>query len=381
MDFSSARLVPVAGTDGWLARVPGAIIWAPGDGEAVRELVAACLIAGSATELLRRTGAHLADPDAEAWPAFAMLVSRADGLIAIVHGPVELTVDQDGDGHTLFGGDESGSWLNRRLSGTWAARAGKPSDDDGIAELREGVVRASGFALVPPGELPEVGLTSKHESHEGEDELETAAANGSSASGTSTPEPSPDVPATSEPHAGSGALGSTTSFGTGVSGFASSSGSDALDVGTTYVATVATVTSEAGTGEADDPTVVDQSPVFDDGPSPLVKLTWDNGQVNELVGAALVGRDVAFDEAVLSGELDVLVPEGQNDSMSRVHAEVRPSGRDIVVVDRGSTNGTFVWDEATKAWQRLSPGEPHTVRLGAVLAFGERTATFEAIAS
>ena len=88
---------------------------------------------------------------------------------------------------------------------------------------------------------------------------------------------------------------------------------------------------------------------------------------------------MALDEAVLSGELEALVPGGQNDSMSRVHAEVRPSMGDIVVVDRGSTNGTFVWDDAAKAWQRLSPGEPHVVHPGAVLAFGERTATVEAI--
>ena len=130
----------------------------------------------------------------------------------------------------------------------------------------------------------------------------------------------------------------------------------------------------------DDPTIVDQPIVVNGSPSPLVKLTWDNGEVNELAGAALVGRDVALDEAVLSGELEALVPGGQNDSMSRVHAEVRPSMHDIVVVDRGSTNGTFVWDDGAKAWQRLSPGDPHVVHPGAVLAFGERTATVEAIA-
>ena len=113
---------------------------------------------------------------------------------------------------------------------------------------------------------------------------------------------------------------------------------------------------------------------------PLGKLTWDNGEVNELMGAALVGRDVGLDGAVVSGELAALVPSGQNDSMSRVHAELRPSGWDVIVIDRGSTNGTFIWDEASKAWQRLLPDEPHVVRPGAVLAFGERTATFETAA-
>jgi hypothetical protein len=112
---------------------------------------------------------------------------------------------------------------------------------------------------------------------------------------------------------------------------------------------------------------------------PLGKLTWDNGEVHELLGAALVGRDVGLDGAVVSGELAALVPSGQNDSMSRVHAELRPSGWDVIVIDRGSTNGTFIWDEASRAWQRLLPDEPHVVRPGAVLAFGERTATFETV--
>ena len=112
---------------------------------------------------------------------------------------------------------------------------------------------------------------------------------------------------------------------------------------------------------------------------PLGRLTWDNGEVHEILGAALVGRDVGLDGAVISGELAALVPAGQNDSMSRVHAELRPNGWDVVVIDRGSTNGTFIWDEASKAWQRLPPDEPHVVRPGSVLAFGERTATFESV--
>jgi RND superfamily putative drug exporter len=112
-------------------------------------------------------------------------------------------------------------------------------------------------------------------------------------------------------------------------------------------------------------------------PAVLGRLTWDNGEVHQLRGAVLVGRDVASDEAVLAGQLVALVPSGQNDSMSRVHAELRPRGNDVVVIDRGSTNGTFVWDETSRAWQRLVAGQPQALPGGTVLAFGERTATFE----
>ena len=379
-DFSSARLVPVAGSDGWLARLPGSVVWIPGDGQVERDLVAACLTATSPTELLARTGAHLVDPDASPLPPFAILAARDVGLVAIVHGPVQVTVDQDGDERTLFGGDETGSWLNRQVKGARAAWAGKRGDEDDLAELRDGLVRASGFILSWRRNKPSARQAAQKGRKVAEDPapvepLELAEPVGL-AEEEETSEPGSDLAATSA---------AVLSAAVGVIS------SDAVDVATSYVATVQPGTSYvdfaeaggfvAGLQDADSPTIVDQPLVVNGSPSPLVKLTWDNGEVNELAGAALVGRDVALDEAVLSGELAALVPGGQNDSMSRVHAEVRPSMGDIVVVDRGSTNGTFVWDDAAKAWQRLSPGEPHVVHPGAVLAFGERTATLEAISS
>jgi len=360
MDFSSARLVPVAGPDGWLARLPGAVVWVPGDGQVERELVTGCLTASSPTELLARTGAHLADPQAAPLPAFALLVARDLGLVAIVHGPVQVTVDQGGDERTLYGGDETGSWLNRHLKGTRAAWAGRRGDEDDLAELREGLVRASGFVLSWRRDKSAPRQSSQKGRKMGEDPAPVELGDEHVA-----PEPS-SASAASAAAVMSAMVGALTP--------------DAADVATSYVATVEAGTTHAGAQDADSPTVVDQPIVVNGSPSPLVTLTWDNGEVNELAGAALVGRDVALDEAVLSGALAPLVPAGQNDSMSRVHAEVRLSGRDIVVVDRGSTNGTFVWDDAAKAWRRLSPGDPHVVHPGAVLAFGERTATLEAIA-
>jgi len=85
-----------------------------------------------------------------------------------------------------------------------------------------------------------------------------------------------------------------------------------------------------------------------------------------------------MDDEVAVGRLSPVVPSGTNDSMSRVHAELRAVGWEVTIADRGSTNGTFVWDEVTKTWQRLVPGEPQVVAPGTVLAFGERTATFDA---
>jgi hypothetical protein len=378
-DFSSARLVPVAGSDGWLARLPGSVVWIPGDGQVERDLVAACLTATSPTELLARTGAHLVDPDASPLPPFAILAARDVGLVAIVHGPVQVTVDQDGDERTLYGGDETGSWLNRHVKGARVAWAGRRGDEDDLAELRDGLVRASGFILSWRRNKSSARQGSQKGRKVAEDpapvEPVELAEPVAPAEEQAAPEPGPDV--------------APTSAAAILSAAVSAISSDAGEPGTSYVATIEpdpsyigfVETFRAGLQDADSPTVVDHPVVVNGSPSPLVKLTWDNGEVNELAGAALVGRDVALDEGVLSGELAALVPGGQNDSMSRVHAEVRPSRGDIVVVDRGSTNGTFVWDDGAKAWQRLSPGDPHVVHPGAVLAFGERTATLEAVPS
>jgi len=381
-DFSSARLVPVAGSDGWLARLPGAVVWIPGDGPGERELVAACLTAASPTELLARTGTHLVDPDSAPLPAFAILAARDPGLVAVVHGPVQVTVDQDGDERTLYGGEETGSWLNRHVKGTRAAWAGKRGDEDDLAELRDGLVRASGFIL----SWRRNKSSPRQTSQKGRKVVEDPAP-------VELGEAVEPVEEHLSPEEGSAVAASSAAILSAAVGAIGSDGADAAtsyvatveagasyEAGTSYVGVVEPGTSQDGVQDADDPTIVDQPIVVNGSPSPLVKLTWDNGEVNELVGAALVGRDVALDEAVLSGELEALVPGGQNDSMSRVHAEVRPSMHDIVVVDRGSTNGTFVWDDAAKAWQRLSPGDPQVVHPGAVLAFGERTATVEAIA-
>lgn len=306
-------------------------MWAPGTGQGAEAFIAACLSASDPTDLLGRVGSRLADPRAEPWPAFAIVAQRGDDLVAVVHGPVEVVVEREaGPESRLFGGDDVGSWLNRLLHDASGLRAGEAQEQDALTDLREGVVRANGFLLRLGGRQG------------------YARAGGRPAR-------------VAEP--------------------AVALGLEQLEAEQVEGVRVLEAPARAG---AEDPTVIEPAVARQAGPTTVVlttvgKLTWDNGEVHELTGSALIGRDVASDEAVVSGELVGVVPSGQNDSMSRVHAELRFRGGELVVVDRGSTNGTFVWDEAAKAWQRLSSGEPHVVRSGTVLAFGERTATFESL--
>ena len=142
---------PGPGADGWLARLPGAVVWVPASGQDAGELISACLAAVSPTDLLGRVGSRLADPQAATWPPFAIVAARGLELVAVVHGPVELIVDQDGEQKRLYGGEDVGSWLNRLLKDARSLRAGTVGADEGLADLREGVIRASGFVLAPPG--------------------------------------------------------------------------------------------------------------------------------------------------------------------------------------------------------------------------------------
>ena len=76
----------------------------PGSGHDAEELISACLTASSPTDLLGRVGSRLADPEAAPWPPFAIAASRGPELVAVVHGPVELIEDQDGEERRLYGG-------------------------------------------------------------------------------------------------------------------------------------------------------------------------------------------------------------------------------------------------------------------------------------
>ncbi len=364
-DLSSARLVPVPGGEGWLARLTGAVVWVPGPGPSASELLAACLAAANPTELLGKVGSRLADPEAAPWPPFAIIASRGGELVSVVHGPVEVEVLQEGGGVKLYGGEEVGSWLNRALKGVTVVRAGKRADDDGLADLREGVVQASGFVLGAGPSPARTYRRAEPAAHARAEAASPVGAQGEADAGRQVARPasgSPgyetDAPTVVEVPLPAGA-------GSMVRGVNCPQGhfNDPRD------ASCRTCGAQLAPGE---PEVVGPRP-------PLGRLTWDNGEVHDLSGATLVGRDVSQDEAVVAGELAALVPGGQTDSMSRVHAEIRADGWDVLVVDRGSTNGTFIWDDKTKAWQRLVPGEPQLLRPGTVLAFGERTATFEAV--
>ncbi len=110
---------------------------------------------------------------------------------------------------------------------------------------------------------------------------------------------------------------------------------------------------------------------------PLGFLVFDDGTTHTLDRGYVVGREPDDDSLVVAGMSRPLSIDDPDRSVSRVHAEIVLDGWNVQVVDRGSTNGTFVFDEAEERWEQLAPGTPCTVPPSTRLGFGSRTCVFE----
>jgi hypothetical protein len=114
------------------------------------------------------------------------------------------------------------------------------------------------------------------------------------------------------------------------------------------------------------------------GPRPtLGLLVFDDGTAHVVDGGYLVGRMPEVDDRVRSGELRPIVLEDRAGSVSRVHAEIRVSGWDVVVVDTGSRNGTYVCGPDENAWTELPPRRSRRLQPGARVRLGARVFVFE----
>lgn len=110
-------------------------------------------------------------------------------------------------------------------------------------------------------------------------------------------------------------------------------------------------------------------------PRPVLgRLQFDTGQIVELARPLLIGRNPPPGELVAGEEAQVVAIPDPAKELSRLHAEVRIERWQVVVADRGSTNGTAVTLPG-RAEVRLSAGEHlaivpgTTVRLTETVSF------------
>jgi len=129
----------------------------------------------------------------------------------------------------------------------------------------------------------------------------------------------------------------------------------------------------------DDQVVAGEVVDDDDRRVSLGLLVFDDGSAFGLDDDYVLGREPENDQAVIAGTARPIALDDPADTVSRVHAEIRVGTDEVRLIDRGSTNGTHLWDESNAMWRQLTPGEPHVMRAGEHGAVGRRTFVYEAV--
>lgn len=93
----------------------------------------------------------------------------------------------------------------------------------------------------------------------------------------------------------------------------------------------------------------------------------------EVRGPLLIGRAPA--SVAGDGSVDVLQVADETRSVSKTHLEILPARRGVVVVDRGSTNGSGLVRDGKET--TLPPGEPTPLHAGDMVRFGDHTLTVD----
>ncbi|SDL96436.1 RDD family protein [Microbacterium azadirachtae] len=117
--------------------------------------------------------------------------------------------------------------------------------------------------------------------------------------------------------------------------------------------------------------------------APRAVLVIDNGERVEVRTATLIGRAPAAGAgdapssvaATGEGEPQLVRVSDETRSVSKTHLAILLSRRGVVVVDRGSTNGSSIVREGAEL--PLTPGHPAELRAGDVLRFGDRSLRVE----
>lgn len=109
---------------------------------------------------------------------------------------------------------------------------------------------------------------------------------------------------------------------------------------------------------------------------PLGVLLLDDGTSYVLDSDLVIGREPARSRQVRRGAQAIRIPDASG-GMSRVHAEIRLMDWDVLVMDRGSANGTHIRPPGRPDWIRAAPGHPTVLAPGSQLLLGGRVFTFD----
>ncbi|MDT7581715.1 MAG: hypothetical protein QOK35_2979 [Pseudonocardiales bacterium] len=398
--FDALRAVVVGGP-GVVARFPGVVcVVAAGSADAVRTLLDLCTkAAGTAPgrPLGRSLARWLAGPDAPPDDLVFGTVAAADDRVAVfLSGDIGVRVAATG---ATFSGADSAAWTDRLITHDGsplvlaAAGTAVPGDvGEHLHDLRAGVVPGGAVALLPPG----AGLpTGAHAVPEVAEPAPAAEVR---------PPPEPRRPRRSariDGHVAAAAPRAPLDEGDPAGGplrrvgrragaspepAAEGAGREALTEQSRDPLAHGYVCSR---GHLNDPRshfcvlcgirMNERTGVLTTGPRPpLGLLVFDDGRTYTVDAEYVVGRLPEADGRVRSGELRALMVEDRAGTVSRVHAEIRVSEWDVLLVDTGSRNGTFVVPPAAAAWERVPERQTYRLEPGTRVRLGHhRTFVFE----
>ena len=392
--FDALRAVVVGGS-GVVARFPGVVcVAAAADAGSVRTLLDLCAKASGTAPgrpLGRSLARWLAGPDAPPDDlVFGTVATAGDRVAVFLYGDVDVRASG-----TTLSGSESAAWTDRLfphdggpLVLALTATAVPRDVGEHVHDLRSGAVPGGAVALLPAGAGP---LTGAHAVPE-----------------VAEPAPAPAVEAVAAPHRPrrsaridghvdaaaprppldedgrpGASPGPAAPPGPPRAGAAAPEGvtersRDPLAHG--YV---------CARGHLNDPRshfcvlcgirMNERTGVLTTGPRPpLGLLVFDDGTTYTVDAEYVVGRTPEADGRVRSGELRALMVEDRGGTVSRVHAEIRVREWDVMLVDTGSRNGTFVVPPSAVAWERLPERHTHRLEPGTRVRLGHhRTFVFE----
>ncbi|MDQ2754121.1 MAG: FHA domain-containing protein [Actinomycetota bacterium] len=362
---------------GWIVRsAHGLLFLAPGADPAAHPMMALFRRADSPWGLVGQVLSELVESDIADGAPFVMLASTAPEATVITAGRLAVTVD-GAPVESLRRVDKvdrrerTGDWTVSHPRSTAVISIGTPPQPWMVtagSDLRAGLVAASG-ALVLPGST---ALTSAAPPETGPTDAsppETAPTD------ASPPETAPtDAPPKNTAPTDTAPIDTAPTVAASAKSAypATNEGSDDADT------TVIPVISSRGL----EGTEVRAGPELSrrhDTPGPVGILTWDDGRTEPLTGDVILGRAPWAHVRVTAGSAVGIVPDGMVTSLSEVHAELQIDGDTVTLIDRGSTNGTFVWEPGPARWRRLAPGEGQLLDPGTTFAVSERTCTFDLV--
>jgi hypothetical protein len=112
---------------------------------------------------------------------------------------------------------------------------------------------------------------------------------------------------------------------------------------------------------------------------PLGRLSTKDKRSFILDGDFVIGRKPDVAEDVAAGRARPIEVPAELSGVSRVHAEIRVDGWDVLAYDMGSSNGTYYLPAGAGQWIRMEPHRPVPITSGTTLSLGGFEMIYETV--